>query len=41
MVIADTEAENEQAIAFFKKIGFANSSQHVWLAKTLRKPNKD
>jgi len=41
MVIADTEAENEQAIAFFKKMGFANSSQHVWLAKTLRKPNKD
>jgi ribosomal protein S18 acetylase RimI-like enzyme len=41
MVIADTEAENEQAIAFFKKVGFANSSQHVWLAKTLRKPNKD
>jgi ribosomal protein S18 acetylase RimI-like enzyme len=41
MVIADTEAENEQAIAFFRKIGFASSRQHVWLAKTLRKPGKD
>jgi ribosomal protein S18 acetylase RimI-like enzyme len=41
MVIADTEAENEQAIAFFRRIGFANSRQHVWLAKTLRKPGKD
>jgi ribosomal protein S18 acetylase RimI-like enzyme len=41
MVIADTEAENEQAIAFFRRIGFASSRQHVWLAKTLRKPNKD
>jgi ribosomal protein S18 acetylase RimI-like enzyme len=40
MVIADTEAENEEAIAFFKRIGFSNSGQHVWLAKTLRRPNK-
>jgi ribosomal protein S18 acetylase RimI-like enzyme len=41
MIIADTEAENEAAIAFFKRIGFSDSSQHVWLAKTLRRPNKD
>jgi ribosomal protein S18 acetylase RimI-like enzyme len=41
MVIADTEAENEGAIAFFKGVGFSNSGQHVWLAKTLRRPNKD
>jgi ribosomal protein S18 acetylase RimI-like enzyme len=41
MVIADTEAENEAAITFFKRVGFANSGQHVWLAKTLRRPNKD
>ena len=38
MVIADTEAENEEAIAFFEKAGFSNSGQHVWLAKTLRRP---
>jgi len=38
MVIADTEAENEEAIAFFKRTGFSNSGQHVWLAKTLRRP---
>jgi ribosomal protein S18 acetylase RimI-like enzyme len=38
MVIADTEAENEEAISFFKRMGFSNSSQHVWLAKTLRRP---
>src|SRR4030043_2075061 len=39
MVIADTEAENEAAITFFKRVGFSNSGQHVWLAKTLRRPN--
>jgi ribosomal protein S18 acetylase RimI-like enzyme len=38
MVIADTEAENEEAIAFFKGMGFSLSSQHTWLAKTLRRP---
>jgi hypothetical protein len=41
MVIADTDAENEPAIAFFKAIGFSMSSQHVWLAKTIRRPNKN
>jgi ribosomal protein S18 acetylase RimI-like enzyme len=40
MIIADTDAENEAAIAFFKAIGFSISSQHVWLAKTLQRPNK-
>jgi ribosomal protein S18 acetylase RimI-like enzyme len=38
MVIADTEAENEEAIAFFRGMGFSISSQHTWLAKTLRRP---
>jgi len=41
MVIADTEAENEKAIAFFKGMGCSNSSQHVWLAKTLRRPKPE
>lgn len=37
MVIADTEAENEEAITFFKTMGFSTSGQHVWLVKTLRR----
>jgi ribosomal protein S18 acetylase RimI-like enzyme len=41
MIIADTDAENEPAISFFKAIGFADSSQHVWLVKTIRRPNAD
>jgi hypothetical protein len=40
MIIADTDAENEAAIAFFKAIGFSMSSQHVWLAKTLQRRGK-
>ena len=37
MVIADTDADNEAAIAFFKAMEFSVNSKHVWLAKTLRK----
>ncbi len=46
MIIADTQGDNEEAIAFFKRLGFTPRSQHVWLAKTLRRrpakraPNK-
>jgi ribosomal protein S18 acetylase RimI-like enzyme len=40
MVIADTEADNEEAIAFFKTMGFAISARYVWLGKTLRRPEK-
>ncbi len=40
MIIADTDADNEVAIAFFKAMDFSLSSEHVWLAKTLRKPAK-
>ena len=39
MIIADTDAENAPAISFFKSIGFTDSSQHVWLVKTIRRPN--
>ena len=39
MIIADTDADNEAAIAFFEAMGFSLSSQHVWLAKTIRRPN--
>lgn len=38
MMIADTEGDNEGAIAFFKAIGFSPRSEHVWLAKTLQRP---
>lgn len=37
MVIADTDADNEEAISFFRTIGFSNSSRHLWLAKTLHR----
>ena len=37
MVIADTDADNEKAITFFKALGFSVRSDHVWMAKTLKK----
>ena len=40
MVIADTEADNEGAIAFFKMLGFSLRGEHVWLTKTLKRPIK-
>ena len=40
MVIADTDAENEHAVAFFKAMEFNASSEHIWLTKTLRRPVK-
>ena len=40
MVIADTDAGNRGAIRFFEKLGFTERSQHIWLAKTLRRPVK-
>ncbi len=40
MVIADTDAENAPAIAFFNSLKFSISGNHVWLAKTLKKRPK-
>ena len=40
MIIADTEGDNDGAIAFFKAMGFSPRSEHVWLAKTLQRPTK-
>jgi len=37
MIIGDTQGDNEEAIAFLKAMGFTSRSQHVWLAKTLRR----
>ena len=38
MIMADTEATNKEAIAFFKALGFSSTRQHLWLAKTLKGP---
>jgi ribosomal protein S18 acetylase RimI-like enzyme len=40
MVMADTEAGNREAIAFFKTLGFSSTRQHLWMAKTLKAPAK-
>ena len=40
MVIADTEGDNEGAIAFFKLLGFNSSTSHLWLSKTLKRRSK-
>ena len=40
MVIADTDVENEGAVAFFKAMKFSLTSKHQWLAKTLRRHKK-
>ncbi|HEY41291.1 MAG TPA: GNAT family N-acetyltransferase [Dehalococcoidia bacterium] len=40
MVMADTEAGNKEAIAFFKTLGFSSNRQHLWMAKTLKAPTK-
>jgi ribosomal protein S18 acetylase RimI-like enzyme len=40
MVIADTEGDNEGAIAFFKAVGFSSSTSHLWLSKTMKRRSK-
>ena len=40
MVIADTDGDNERAIAFFTSVGFSTRAQHLWLAKTLHRKAK-
>ncbi|MDD5190995.1 MAG: GNAT family N-acetyltransferase [Dehalococcoidales bacterium] len=37
MVIADTDAENLQAIGFFSSLDFTTSAEHVWLTKTIQR----
>jgi len=39
MIIADTDGDNEEAIAFLNRMGFTPRSRHMWLAKTLRRRN--
>jgi ribosomal protein S18 acetylase RimI-like enzyme len=38
--IADTDVGNKGAIAFFETLGFTDRAKHVWLAKTLRRPDR-
>ena len=37
MIIIDTDAENEAGIRFFKKHGFNNIQQHVYMTLNLAK----
>ncbi|MGB0707943.1 MAG: GNAT family N-acetyltransferase, partial [bacterium] len=35
MILIDTEADNQQALRFFKKEGFGNPNEHVYLSRNL------
>ena len=35
MILVDTDANNEPAIRFFKKIGFNHDNKHVYLSMNL------
>ncbi|GBD10384.1 Acetyltransferase YpeA [bacterium HR23] len=38
MLIVDTEGDNAKALAFFRKNGFRRPTSHVWLTKSLVRP---
>ncbi|MBW2526476.1 MAG: GNAT family N-acetyltransferase [Deltaproteobacteria bacterium] len=38
MLLVDTEASNEQALRFFRKVGFAHPREHVYLSLNLSSP---
>ncbi|MCS7206557.1 MAG: GNAT family N-acetyltransferase [Dehalococcoidia bacterium] len=38
MLIVDTEGDNAKALAFFQKNGFSRPTSHVWLTKSLSRP---
>jgi ribosomal protein S18 acetylase RimI-like enzyme len=38
ILMADTSADNEDALGFFEHIGFRNRSEHVYLTKNLAHP---
>ncbi|MDY6834928.1 MAG: GNAT family N-acetyltransferase [Chloroflexota bacterium] len=40
MIIADTDGENETALAFMEALGFSPRAEHVWLTKTLQGAEK-
>lgn len=40
MIIADTQGDNLDAVAFFKAVGFTVRGEHLWFGKTIRRPAK-
>jgi ribosomal protein S18 acetylase RimI-like enzyme len=36
----DSEADNESALAFFKKMGFSNPKEHIYLSLNLSERKK-
>jgi ribosomal protein S18 acetylase RimI-like enzyme len=40
MITADTDVDNDSALAFFKAMKFSLTSKHQWLTKTLRRQTK-
>ncbi len=40
MLIADTEGDNKEALAFFGSLGFTSQTPHLWLSKTLKKSRR-
>lgn len=40
ILLVDTEAENHRAIQFFRRHGFAQPKNHVWMSKSLARSQK-
>ncbi len=40
MIIIDTDADNENGIRFFQKLGFGNIQEHVYMTLNLSRPRK-
>lgn len=40
ILLVDTEADNQRAIQFFRKHGFAQPKNHVWMSKSLARSRK-
>lgn len=40
MIVIDTDADNEAGVRFFKKLGFNNIQQHVYMTLNLSRPRK-
>ena len=41
MILMDTEADNEQALRFFKKLGFGRPEDHVYLSLNLSRQQRE
>ncbi len=40
IIFVDSEADNESALAFFKKMGFSNPKEHIYLSLNLSERKK-